>query len=103
VRRLRLSSRARSDIADIAQWSEANWGRRQRIRYITDLLERLAILPARPRIGPLYGPDFPELRRIRIGAHLAFYRFDDERVLVVRILDQRMDVAAHLDQTPDDD
>jgi toxin ParE1/3/4 len=91
------------DISEIARWSEANWGRQQRIRYVTTLLERLAQLEGRPRAGPLHGPRFPEVRRIRIGAHLAFYRFDDERVLVLRVLDQRMDVSAHLAHSLDDD
>ncbi|HEY1752974.1 MAG TPA: type II toxin-antitoxin system RelE/ParE family toxin [Caulobacteraceae bacterium] len=103
MRLLRLSSRARADIAEAARWSEANWGRRQRVRYVTDLLERLAKLPARPRVGALYSPEHPGVRRLRIGAHLAFYRFDDERVLVICVLDQRMDLAAQLRRALGDD
>jgi len=102
VRRLQLSSRARTDIADIAAWSETHWGRNQRERYIDGLLTRLAGLLTRPQMGRPYGGHRPGLRRLRVGAHIAFYRFDGERVFVVRVLDQRMDVDAHLASSADD-
>jgi toxin ParE1/3/4 len=103
VRRLRLSTRARADIAEISAWSEANWGRSQRDSYVNELLGRMAQIPSRPQIGPRYGAHRPGLRRLRIGAHVAFYRFDDDRVVVLRVLDQRRDIETQLDQTIDDD
>jgi toxin ParE1/3/4 len=101
VRRLQLSTRATTDIAEISAWSEANWGRGQRDHYVNELLDRLAGLLSRPQIGPPYGANRPGLRRLRIGVHVAFYRFDDERVFVVRVLDQRRDIEPQLDQASD--
>jgi toxin ParE1/3/4 len=74
----------------------------QRDRYVAQLRERIGLLRERPHLAPEVGRRRPGLRRLSVGSHIVFYRFDDERIFVVRILDQRMDLDAHLDQSADD-
>jgi toxin ParE1/3/4 len=103
MRRVRLSAAARSDMAQIARSSSSMWGEEQRSKYITRIRERLEQLCGRPELGPVYDARRPGLRRLTVGAHIAFYRFDDARILVVRILDQRMDLESRLGQPISDD
>jgi toxin ParE1/3/4 len=103
MRRLQWSDAARADLSKIARWSESRWGREQRVRYVAQLRARLSLLRDHPELGPEHGADRPGLRKLIVGAHLAFYRHDDQRILVMRVLDQRMDIETHLGQLRDDD
>jgi toxin ParE1/3/4 len=100
-RRLRFSVGARSDFAKIARWSEARWGVQQRVRYVGEIRSRLDQLRERPQLGPELGGGHPHLRKLSVGSHVVLYRFDETLVFVIRILDQRMDIQAHLDERGD--
>ena len=100
-RRLRFSVGARSDFARIARWSEARWGGQQRVRYVGEIRSRLDQLRERPQLGPELGADHPHLRKLSVGSHVVLYRFDETLVFVVRILDQRMDIEARLNELGD--
>jgi len=41
------------------------------------------------------------MRKLSIGSHVVLYRFDEALVFVVRILDQRMDIEARLNELGD--
>jgi plasmid stabilization system protein ParE len=99
MRRLRFTVAARKDFSDIARQSQVRWGPDQRTKYVEAIRRRLNQLCERPELGPAFGPDRPGLHRLNVGSHLIFYRFDDARLRVIRILDQRMDLAARLGET----
>ncbi len=49
-----------------------------------------------PAIGRHWPGAEGGMRRLVIGQHLIFYRADDETVLILRVLGERMDVEAEL-------
>ena len=83
-------------MASIARESQRQWGTEQQAKYIGELNRRIGSLAERPQSGQAYGPGRPGLRRLHVGSHVVFYRFDDVAVLVVRVLHQRMDLERRL-------
>jgi toxin ParE1/3/4 len=71
-------------------------GSEQRDWYLGEIDRRVRQLAARPTLGPPHGPSHPGLRRLRVGRHIVFYRFDDDRILVMRVLHQRRDIERRL-------
>lgn len=96
MRELRLSRRAAGDLADIADFTIAEFGVVQARKYRDQFEACFASLVANPMLGRSAEEIAPGLRRIRQQAHVVFYRADDEAVLIVRILYHRMDFEAHL-------
>lgn len=96
MRDLRLSRRAANDIAEIADYTIAEFGIEQARRY-RDLLDAcFTSLRERPRLGASAGEVAPGLRRIRQQAHVIFYRWNAEEILIVRVLHYSMDFGRHL-------
>jgi toxin ParE1/3/4 len=102
MRRVRFAEAARTDFSDIAKWAQAQWGVEHRLRYVARIRAAIDRLRPHSMVGPAYGARRPGLRKLTVGAHIVFYRFDDERIRVVRILDQRMHIEARLAEAPDD-
>lgn len=70
------------------------------LRYIEDIDRRLRWLRTNARQGrprPALGSG---LRSVGVGRHVIFYRDLADRVVVVRVLHERMDFARHLDDDP---
>jgi len=96
VRELTFSSSALRDLARIRNESEESWGAAQRDRYLSELNGRMGRLRERPESAPRYGSPRWESRRLVVGRHLVFFRFDEREVKIVRVLHQHMDVERHL-------
>ena len=96
MRELEFATPALRDLEKIRIESEAGWGLAQRQRYTGAIEARLDQLLERPELGAIYGESRPGPRRLRSGLHIIFYRFDDERVRVLRVLHEAMDVSSHL-------
>lgn len=114
MRALDLTLFAEADLAAVFRHSEEIFGARARRRYETILgiaLDDLKADPCclgslgRPELGP--GTRIYHLRHCRARAkssgdgignprHLLVYEFDDERILVLRVLHDAMDLARHL-------
>ncbi len=96
--RLDLTKAARADLRRIYAYTFGKWGEPQADTYLDALrqaMDRIAIglttaTPLRSR--------HPDMFKLRQGRHLViFQRRDDERILVVRVLHERMDIDAHLE------
>jgi len=96
VREVEFARAALRDIADIGLESERRWGAAQREKYVGEISDRIDQLAERPELGPVNDAERPGLRRLRVGSHIVFYRFNETRLLVVRVLHQRMDLNRHL-------
>jgi toxin ParE1/3/4 len=94
------SNRARDDLLGIWLYTAERWGSEQANAY----LDRLDAGIARLRDNPLAGTDFSSLRegyrRFAVERHRIFYVVSDERIEIVRILHERMDVEPHLRPEP---
>ena len=90
-----LSPLARADLDEIWEYSVRQWGVAQAETYITEIAKVIKRVAAHPNIGRC-----DDIRlgyfRIPAGSHVLFYRRDKEKIVVVRILHQRMDVQRHL-------
>lgn len=92
-----LTSKAKSDLIEIAHHAQERWGLEQRNLYLRMLDECFRQLAAKP----LQGGDCSEIRvgyrKLLAGRHVIFYRQSGgDKIEVVRILHGRMDVEAHL-------
>lgn len=95
-RRLGFSRYAEDDLRSILEYSETHWGVHQRDVRAEQLLRVFENLLVFPGLGKVVRQIDDELFGVVSNEHIVFYRFDDERLLIVRILHRRMDAEAHL-------
>lgn len=93
---LRISRRAAEDLADIADFTIAEFGVAQARKYRDQFQACFDSLLANPLLGRSADELAPGLRRIRQQAHMVFYRTDSEAVLIVRVLHYRMDFGRYV-------
>ena len=96
MRELRLSRKAAADLANIADFTIAEFGVAQARKYRDQFGRCFASLVENPMLGRSADELAPGLRCIRQQAHVVFYLPSDKSVLVVRVLHHRMDFEQHL-------
>lgn len=93
---LRLSRRAASDLAEIADYTISEFGIDQARRYRDQFQACFQSLLDNPQLGRSAEEVAPGLRRIRQQAHVVFYRVERDGLLIVRVLQHSMDFERHL-------
>jgi toxin ParE1/3/4 len=92
----RLSRLAQRDLDRIFDYTVAQWGLTQAMRY-TDLIElscaELAIAPQQAKGCAYIRPGY---RLQHIGHHVIYFRQTSYGIAIVRILHERMDAARHI-------
>jgi toxin ParE1/3/4 len=111
MRRLDVARHARRDIDSLLWKSRSRHGVRAAERYrrlIDAAFADLRMDPARPAANPLEGTPLwlyalrhsarrlAAALRVHEPPHMIAYRFDDEHVLIVRVLHEAMDLPRHL-------
>lgn len=92
-----LSPAAQADLSEIWDYSTRNWGTEQADRYVLRIRDACEALADGRERGHAIDDIRPGYRRLAVQSHFLFYRVTDAGLIdVVRILHQRMDVAAHL-------
>jgi len=93
---IHFSPRAGHDIDKIYDRTEAKWGFEQAEKYIYELKAACHGLAETPRLGR----SIDHFRRgyfiLGCGSHNIFFREEKTRIVVIRILHNRMDPARHL-------
>lgn len=92
----RLSPRAETDLAEIADYTIETFGVEQARRYRNDLEACFQSLAQNPRLGRSVEWLATGLRRFEHRSHVVFYVEDERGVVVVRVLHVRMDASRHL-------
>lgn len=92
---LRLSVRARADLAEIARYTQARWGSEQAAKYLNSV-EACWELAGNPGLGRELDAVRHGLRRMEHGSHVVFYQTDGVSILVLRILHKSMLPGLHL-------
>lgn len=92
-----LTNMAKADLKGIALYSQEQWGRDQRIEYLTMLDSCFHQLAA----NPLKGKDCSDIRngyrKLNVGSHVIFYRqILNDSIEIVRILHGHMDIETRL-------
>ncbi|MBX3593232.1 type II toxin-antitoxin system RelE/ParE family toxin [Sphingomonas sp.] len=93
TRRIELRPRARKDLRDIADYTDARWGRTQARIYLGALADALGQIAERPDAGSDRSDVSAGLRKWRSGEHSIYYRVVEEAVVVSRIVHVRMDLG----------
>jgi toxin ParE1/3/4 len=93
VKRLYLSARARADIQDIWRYSQETWGTAQANRYLEAIGAMLVRIDDGTAVPRRADDIAPHLFRIAVGRHTIFLRDNGERIEVVRVLHQNMDIG----------
>lgn len=92
-----LSPAAQADLGDIWDYSARNWGTTQADRYVRHIRGACEMIVATPKQGLAIDDIRPGYRKLAVQSHVLFYRITDVGIIeVVRVLHQRMDVAARL-------
>ena len=96
-----LSPLALADLSDIWDYSESNWGADQADAYVLAIHAACEALGQTLAKGRPAGQSAEHIRagylKCLVGLHVFFFKYQaSDRVNVVRILNQRMDVPAHL-------
>jgi toxin ParE1/3/4 len=103
VKRLVLTEIARADLASIQRFSTRSWGRDQTSRYIDTLRDTMKGLVRGTVITRARDDLRPGVLMATSGRHSIFFEADDSRILVVRVLHDRMDCRRHLDKSAGED
>ena len=97
MRRLELTEIARADLKSIRRYSIRIWGQDRTSRYMGAIRDTLKGL-ARGTVLTRNRDDLrPRLQMAASGRHCIFFEADESRVLVVRVLHDRMDYGRHMD------
>jgi len=100
VRRIELTEIARADLKSIRRYSQGTWGPDRTAEYMAALRDTMKKLLA----GTVVGRNRDDLRlglqMATSGRHHLFFEADQSRILVVRVLHDRMDHQRHLAAAP---
>ena len=92
----RLSPRAQRDLDGIFNYTAAQWGLSQALRY-TDLVEAVCSeLAAAPHLAQKVDSIRQGYCRRRVESHLIYFRPTHYGIAAIRVLHQRMEAGRHL-------
>ncbi|MEE8394112.1 MAG: type II toxin-antitoxin system RelE/ParE family toxin [Rhodospirillales bacterium] len=94
--RIRLSPKAKADLADIWDYSKEEWGEDRAGRYLDGLGDRMIWLAAHTSLWKPRDDLAEELFSYPQESHVIYFREVAGAIEIVRILHQRMDVAQRL-------
>ena len=97
MRRLELTEIARADLKSIRRYSHKAWGPDRTVQYMAALLSVMKGLVAGTASTRKRDDLRPGLQMTTSGRHCVFFEADQSRILVVRVLHDRMDYQRHLD------
>ena len=94
VKRLDIKATARAELAQIYDYSVAEFGPKVAEAYLTGLRNTFDRLLEFPFIGTIYPDVTPDVRVTIHRSHRVFYRIDGDEILIVRILHKMRDARA---------
>ena len=97
MRRLDLTEIARADLKSIRRYSNRAWGAGRTAEYMAALRDTMKRLAAGTVISRNRDDLKPGLQMAASGRHCIFFETDQSRVLVLRVLHDRMDYRRHIE------
>jgi toxin ParE1/3/4 len=93
----KLSSKAKSDLINIWEFTLDNWSIDQADKYYSLIVDKIHDICKRPDLGRTYNHIRKGYWGINIKSHIIFYKIAEEGIIeVIRILHQRMDLPSRL-------
>lgn len=96
MKRLVVTEIARADLASIRRYSTRTWGQEQTTKYMDALRDTMKGLVRGTAVTRARDDLRPAVQMASSGRHTIFFEADDTRILVVRVLHDRMDYRRHL-------
>ena len=96
--KLRLSPNARADLEDIWVYTKAVWSVAQAEKYTDALTATFGTLCDMPEIAREHRQFDPPVRAYPSGKHLVVYNVEGEELVVLRVLGQRQNWRAILNE-----
>jgi toxin ParE1/3/4 len=97
VRRLELTEIARADLKSIRRYSTRTWGQDQTSRYIGAIRDTLKAIVRGTVVARNRDDLRPGLQVATCSRHCIFFGTDQTRILIVRVLHDKMDYRRHLE------
>jgi toxin ParE1/3/4 len=92
----KITSEADSDIIGVYMYGFQNFGETQAEKYFSELKDCFQFLSENPLVCRERTEFNPSVRIHHHGRHLVVYLIQDDRILIVRVLHQSMDILRHL-------
>lgn len=94
--KFRLTELARKDLKNIAIYTQKNFGKKQRYKYLKSLDDAFYKIAENPKIGRQREEFTVEMKCYLCDQHFVFYRKKSGLIEIVRILATNMDIKSHL-------
>ncbi|MEI6333860.1 MAG: type II toxin-antitoxin system RelE/ParE family toxin [Methylococcaceae bacterium] len=92
-----LTNKAKSDLKDIAIYTQNTWGKHQRNIYLTAIDKSFYALAANHLKGRDCGEIRSGYRKHKVGKHIVYYHEINANLIeIARVLHERMDIESHL-------
>ena len=95
-RKIHKTARAERDLVGIWDYSFRQWSEAQADEYLDQLYAGMSILADNPELGVSRDEVRAGYRVLFIGSHAVYYTVTRTKVLIVRVLHERMDLGRHL-------
>lgn len=92
----RLLPKAESDYFDIYAYTYENFGQDQAEKYVAGLLDIFTLITEHRRIGRDIGHIRAGYFRYEYESHTVYYKQDQDKISITRILGQKQDPLRHL-------
>ncbi len=92
-----LTEKAKSDLKNIARFTQKRWGKEQRNLYLKSMDECFQQLSINPAMGRACSEVKSGFHKFPTGSHVIYFRSKNEKQIeIVRILHESMDVELQL-------
>lgn len=91
----RVTPQARADLIKIGRFTEVQWGKAQRNRYLKSLENRFTWLAGNPLAGKHRIEIAPGYYSFPHGQHVVFYHIAGKMIDIIGVPHQEMDVIAY--------
>lgn len=93
----KLTTKAKTDLKNIAIFTQKRWGRTQRNNYLLQFDTCFHQLSDNPSIGRACNYIEPDYFKFPQGSHLIFYKIgENSSIEIIRILHKSMDISSKL-------
>lgn len=94
----KISKEANRDIEKVWLYTFENWSLEQADRYFNLIMDEIEYLTKNPKSGKDYSGVRRGYFRSKIKSHFIFYKINQKKREIIRILHQRMDVESRLNE-----
>lgn len=95
----RLLKASEKDLDEIWNYTFNNWGENQANKYLLQLKKRLVYLSNNPDLGQKRDYISPGLFGYHEGRHLILYRKENDGIVIIRVLHDRMNVIERIKES----